>query len=297
GGWVTKKQAYDFTYSVVQNTHCPESVFDAYLNGFEIGDLGPIAEAMKTCRTVKESLETAIRLGHIAYEGSRFFLKTEGEITWFGYQDPKVISPGHEFVSDLTLMVYYHLIVNTASETWRPQRMRVSQSKFLRHRSNALLSDCDVEFHPRYSALGFPTEFLWRRKPVTEPQNAFDESRAYLFSPGECEPFVDVLYRLIASLFPFQKLPTLRHASRLMNVSPATLKRKLQLMGTSYSQLLNRLRFDTACEMLAIPQMTISDIALELGYSGTNNFVRAFRRMTGVTPGRYRLQQQMGAAS
>jgi AraC-like DNA-binding protein len=56
----------------------------------------------------------------------------------------------------------------------------------------------------------------------------------------------------------------------------------------TYGGMLDRLRFDTACEMLAIPQMTVKEIAHELGYSGTNNFVRSFRRMTGDTPGGYR---------
>ena len=74
-------------------------------------------------------------------------------------------------------------------------------------------------------------------------------------------------------------------------VSPATLKRQLSAAGTTYSKLLDRIRFDAACEMLSIPQMTVKEISHELGYSGTNNFVRSFRRMTGMTPGQYRQQQ------
>ncbi len=73
----------------------------------------------------------------------------------------------------------------------------------------------------------------------------------------------------------------------MIDVSPRTLKRLLSAAGTSYTGILDRLRFDSACEMLAIPQLSIHDIALELGYSGTNNFVRSFRRITGATPGEY----------
>ena len=76
----------------------------------------------------------------------------------------------------------------------------------------------------------------------------------------------------------------------LVDISPATLKRQLASAGTTYSKLLDRIRFGMACEMLSVPHMTVGEIANELGYSGTNNFVRSFRRMTGTTPGQYRRQ-------
>jgi AraC-like DNA-binding protein len=47
--------------------------------------------------------------------------------------------------------------------------------------------------------------------------------------------------------------------------------------------------------MLSIPQLSVKEIAHELGYSGTNNFVRGFRRMTGMSPGEYRRQQSADA--
>lgn len=292
GGWVTKQQAYDFTYSVVEHTRCPDSVFNAYLN-FDLPCLGPIGDAMRPCKTVKEALETAIRLGSIAYEGSHFFLKIEGEVSWFCYEEQKSISPGRDFVSDMTLMIYYHLIQFATQERWTPDRMRISQKDFRRHNNVEHFDHCRAEFHPRYSALGFPTEFLSRRVPWEPPATKFDETRAYLFGPDKTGSFMEVLYRLLASLLPLKKLPTLKQAAQLMNVSPATLKRRLQMVGTTYSQLRDRLRFDTACDMLAIPQMSIKEIAQELGYSGTNNFVRAFHRMTGATPGQFRIQQQL----
>jgi AraC-like DNA-binding protein len=96
---------------------------------------------------------------------------------------------------------------------------------------------------------------------------------------------------MVLSRLPYRKPPTLEQVARMVGVSPATLKRGLWSAGMTYGGLLDRLRFDTACEMLAIPGMTAKEIAHELGYSGTNNFVRGFRRMTGLTPGDYRRQQ------
>ncbi|MGE3316781.1 MAG: helix-turn-helix domain-containing protein [Planctomycetaceae bacterium] len=54
---------------------------------------------------------------------------------------------------------------------------------------------------------------------------------------------------------------------------------------------MDRLRFDFACELLGDPRMKIGEIAQELGYADTSNFVRGFRRMTGMTPGEFRQRQ------
>ncbi len=43
GGWVAKRQAYDFAFNVVQRTRCPHAVFAAYLD-FQLEHLGPIGD-------------------------------------------------------------------------------------------------------------------------------------------------------------------------------------------------------------------------------------------------------------
>lgn len=291
GGWVTRKQAHDFTFDVVERSRCQDAVFAAYQQSFELEHLGPIADAIKSCKTVKEALELATRLGTIAYEGSGYYLKPDGKITWFCYREPPVISVGHAYIADMTLTVYYHLIRLTTNEEWRPERMLTPSQKFDRHRTVDHFEDCRTEVCRNLWALGFPTKFLSRRLPWKEPVMKFDASCAWRFGPDGSEPIVDSLYRLISSLFPYRLLPTLEQVAQMIGASPATIKRQLHASGMSYRRLLDRLRFDAATEMLAVPQMTVNEIARELGYSGTNNFVRSFRRMTGMTPGQYRWRE------
>jgi AraC-like DNA-binding protein len=291
GGWITKKQAYDLTYDIVQRTHCPDAVFAAYLN-FELHHIGPIAEAMRSCKTVKESLEVATRLGGVAYEGNEYFLRIDGDTTWFCYREPNAISAGQPFITDMTLTVYYRMLRIVADEDWHPEQILTQGEVFDRHRKVEHFEDCRASFHPNLSALAFPTKFLSRRVPWRQEAADFDVSRAWLSGPDGSEPIVDTLYRLLASCFPYRNLPTLDQLSRLAGVSAATLKRQLAAAGMTYRRLLDRLRFDAACDRLSIPQLTIKEIAHELGYSGTNNFARSFHRMTGVSPAKYRRQHQ-----
>lgn len=56
-------------------------------------------------------------------------------------------------------------------------------------------------------------------------------------------------------------------------------------------QYLHRKRIAKAKELLARPDFSLSEIALELGYASGQHFSTRFKRETGTTPARYRKQQ------
>lgn len=58
--------------------------------------------------------------------------------------------------------------------------------------------------------------------------------------------------------------------------------------GQAPSQYFIQLRMDEARRLLLNSQMSIIDIALEVGYSSPSHFAHLFKRHAGVTPGAYR---------
>lgn len=287
GGWITKKQAYDFVFDVVKRTGCREIVFAAYLR-FEFDHLGPIAAAMKSCKTVKESLEVGLRLGSTAYEGNQYFLTIDGDRSWMCYREPRSISPGQTFINDMTLAVYTQLVRALLDENWRPDRIFLSEEKNQRHLAVEQFEQCQASFHPSLTGLAIPTENLSRPLPTKLQATDSEKESSWQFGPDDNGPAVERICRLIASRFACHRLPTLEQVAKITGISQATLKRQLAAAGTSYRGLLDRLRFDEACKMLSVREISVKEIAVELGYSGTNNFVRSFHRMTGTTPEQYR---------
>lgn len=77
-------------------------------------------------------------------------------------------------------------------------------------------------------------------------------------------------------------------AADLTAMSTRTLQRKLAQSGTQFREVLDRVRFQRASEMLKNPDMQITDVARVIGYQNSTHFSRAFRRFTGVTPSAYR---------
>lgn len=84
-------------------------------------------------------------------------------------------------------------------------------------------------------------------------------------------------------------LPDLLTTANSMHMSKRTLMRKLKQEGTSYQQIKDLVRRDTAIFFLTQQHISIAEIAEEIGYSDPAVFARAFKTWTGLSPAEYRL--------
>ncbi len=76
--------------------------------------------------------------------------------------------------------------------------------------------------------------------------------------------------------------------ARATGMSVRTLQRELNRAGTDFRAMTGAARTRRAVEMLADPEISITRISMELGYSTPANLTRAFRRATGRTPRDFR---------
>ncbi len=79
--------------------------------------------------------------------------------------------------------------------------------------------------------------------------------------------------------------------ARDLNMSTRTLRRHLDAVGTSYRALLDEVRRTLAEEMLTATPLSVSDVAIRLGYAEASTFIYAFKRWTGTTPASYRRER------
>ena len=71
-------------------------------------------------------------------------------------------------------------------------------------------------------------------------------------------------------------------------ISRRSLQRAIDREGLSFQKLLTRYRMEKATGWLSTPEKSVTDIALDLGYTDATNFSRAFRRHTGCSPREFR---------
>lgn len=69
-----------------------------------------------------------------------------------------------------------------------------------------------------------------------------------------------------------------------MNLSPRTLQARLAAMGKTFEEIVNETRKSRAEELMKRPELTLTDIAYQLGFSEPSSFTRAAQRWFGRAP-------------
>jgi AraC-like DNA-binding protein len=93
--------------------------------------------------------------------------------------------------------------------------------------------------------------------------------------------------RRLRQLLPGE-VPDFETLAAELNMTTATLRRRLHEEGASYQGIKDQLRRDLAIGYLSHSGRSVMDIALELGFSERSAFHRAFRKWTGASPGEFR---------
>lgn len=98
----------------------------------------------------------------------------------------------------------------------------------------------------------------------------------------------DRLRRTLEGILVAGERPTLERVASLMALSPRALQRALQ-QGPSFQDLVSEVSSEQALALLRNrPDLSIKEIAVRLGFSGTRAFSRAFRRWFGRNPSEVR---------
>lgn len=146
-----------------------------------------------------------------------------------------------------------------------------------------------VLFDCAYNQMRFPAARLEHKLRFADPRLAqmaqaqCEEELASIKSPPK---LLNQVRRIV--LAQSGRFPSVDEAASELHMSSRTMKRKLQQLGTSYQKILDDLRKGLAVEYLTQTEITVDDIAVQLGYSDASNFARAFRRWTGRSPSDYR---------
>ena len=87
----------------------------------------------------------------------------------------------------------------------------------------------------------------------------------------------------------FQSPLTLDEVAGIAGLSPTYFSRKFKLLtGMGFKEYLNYIRLKHACAALLTTDNSITDIALEYGFSDSNYFKDLFKKEFGKSPREYR---------
>ena len=118
-------------------------------------------------------------------------------------------------------------------------------------------------------------------------RRADTNERASLVATGPATDPIGQLEQVVESALgnPEMSVPFIATA---IGTTARTLQRRLAEHDASFSRLLQGVRFRKSQQLLRDPDMPLTEIAKRLGYTDPSNFIRAFKRWTGVGPNEFR---------
>jgi len=86
--------------------------------------------------------------------------------------------------------------------------------------------------------------------------------------------------------------PGFETISSALNMSAPTLRRRLKREGTTFQQLKDQARCEAAKLCLDRPDLSINEVALQMGFTDPSAFHRSFKKWTSQTPGQFRTSRR-----
>lgn len=141
---------------------------------------------------------------------------------------------------------------------------------------------CPVEFNAQANALFFPRSLLAQRIAGGDSQSYALAAR-YLTGRRQRRNVEEHVVELIDKLMPLGQA-SLNDVARTLTLHPRVLQRRLAEAGTSFGQLLDDRRRESVTELLAVPDLPLSSVATQLGYTEQSSLTRSCRRWFGAAP-------------
>lgn len=111
-----------------------------------------------------------------------------------------------------------------------------------------------------------------------------------LYEAAKRQPDSSVIWEIVHYIHQrYQESLTLAELANRFHFSVPNLSKLLKRhLGTSFIDFIHELRIRQACSLLRSSDMSITDIALEVGFRSFASFSRVFNHLKGVTPSVYR---------
>lgn len=149
---------------------------------------------------------------------------------------------------------------------------------------------CPLHFDAGETSVVLSYDVL-RRRPRLSDVDMFrflgDHANAEVKVAAAPLSFLECVRTAILAALDQGDLASVRIAQR-MGMSERTLRRRLDMHGHSYRELVDETRMIVADRLLLDPERSVSEIAVALGFSEVGAFSRAYRRLRGNAPRRGR---------
>ncbi len=267
--------------------------------GYEIGlntqltSHGYVGYGVLTNPSFRQALDFGVRYGPLRTPFVSLKDRSTGDLGIIEIQESFALGPAKQVCME-------HFLIGI----WRIAQMLARTSGLDEVAFSLHFQHAEPACHARYRDRLPPCHFLSPANQLRFPGGYMDmplataDEAAAQLAVRECErerarsgdTASSITLRTLAVMEHCVAPPPLEEAARRLHMSARTLKRRLREERSSYRELLDRHRQQLATQRLQDDRLSIGEIAAELGYTAPENFTRAFRKWTGLSPSAMRRQ-------
>lgn len=258
---------------------------------------GPLIMLLMTCEDAWQAFNTGIQYQALTYLFGELRLEPGEEESKLIVKPSPMPDVCRRFLIDRDISGTYQLIRDLQTSIGvdlDPKMIRIPYSKPDDIRAYTNRFRCPVEFGAEETEVILPTSYLATRFPA-------GNKAAFSLYKKQCDGLLaqrerntDALgeqVRDYLSVF-IESFPSSQEVASTFGLSERSFRRKLSEEDTTYRKLLDEVRYAKAKELLGHPNLSIENIAQQLGYAEAAAFIHAFQRWSSLTPAKYRAQSR-----
>ncbi len=279
-------QLCDFLSSVARAEGIGDLGFRTHLGVEELGTFGRlIAQGF----TLHESVQISMDLIATYNSGLRIWIERHHDQVRYCQKYADSIPRSRiEQVVHLALQNAMVMASCLAGERWKLNRIELASDPIDLSKYFSELAHIPVSFGQPFSSIWMSASVMSAPVGRLEVLPPVDRKtrEAYLDSGPASQP-IGQMEQVIESVL-HRPGADLQLMAASIGTSARTLQRRLREADLTFSRLLQQVRFRGAQRLLRDPALPVNEVARGLGYADPANFIRAFKRWTGVGPSQFR---------
>jgi AraC-like DNA-binding protein len=240
--------------------------------------------------TVSQAIEHLARYAGTTSEAVLLEISRHRDLTVLTLRPVSASDEPRRQVSEFTALLLIRALRKQTNRDFSPTRITFAHDRRSRLREVHRLLGCPVEFAQATDSWVFPQRVM--ELPIVSEDSHLlqilethaDALLAQRHSPTGLR---DLVENHLVSALPSGRVQAAVVAEQL-GMSPRSLSRRLADEGTSFGQILDRLRNRLAVRYIADQRISLQQIAWLLGYSDVTAFNHAFKRWFDTSPRRTR---------
>ena len=248
---------------------------------FKATKMGRISKHMYKSPNFLSFLETVIKYQKYVRTNYTARLQTKGSVSRFSVKINGDRSRGQLISEEIDISRILDAFVFAGGKGFTPIELGITASSSYHLESIFPKGNYNIKLNQDESWILFDTSMLSKEIPdiLEEPTKIKQDNHHITEFKIE---------RLLES-FKLGYIPKLDEIADMFSVSRRTIERNLQLEGTHFSEIRRRYLQRKSYELLSNDKLSVKEIADQLDYSNSQNFIRTFKSWNGVSPEEYRL--------